>query len=142
LQRSLTDVVAEYEHKLAAISGALVAFNAAGDDLKMAATIGGTWGNTTINTGNVYESTLADSLLKSAWKHVYDGLSIDRLASADDKRRFQMSMESPAPFTIDNIRETFGKFILDPRGNILRGLAEVFCSLDQAYKSHDKVRVG
>jgi len=142
LQRSLPDVVAEYEHKLAAVPDAIATFNAAGDALKMAATIGGTWGETTINTGSVYECTLEESLLKSAWKHVYDGLNIDRLASADDKRRFKLSMETPAPFTIENIRETFGKFILDPRGNILRGLAEVFCSLDQAYKSHDKVKIG
>lgn len=142
LQRSLSDVVAEYEHKLAALPAALAAFNAAGDDLKMAATIGGTWGNTTINTGNVWDTTLRDSLLKSAWRHVYDGLSIETIASAADKRRFQQEMEKPAPFTIDNIRGTFGRFVADPRGNILRGLAEVFCDLDQAYKSHDKVKIG
>lgn len=142
LQRSLSDVVAEYEHKLAALPDALAAFNAAGDDLKMAATIGGTWGNTTINTGNVWDTTLQDSLLKSAWRHVYDGLNIEAIASAADKRRFQQAMEKPAPFTIDNIRGTFGRFVADPRGNILRGLAEVFCDLDQAYKSHDKVKIG
>jgi hypothetical protein len=51
-------------------------------------------------------------------------------------------MASPPPFTLDNIRGTFGKFVADPRGNILRGLAEVFCGLDQAYKSHDKVKIG
>lgn len=142
LQRSLSDVVAEYEHKLAALPAALAAFNAAGDDLKMAATIGGTFGNTTINTGSIYERTLQDSLLKSAWRHVYDGLNIETIASTADKRRFQQAMEKPAPFTIDNIRGTFGRFVADPRGNILRGLAEVFCDLDQAYKSHDKVKIG
>jgi len=142
LQRSLSDVVAEYEHKLAALPAALAAFEAAGDELKMAATIGGTFGNTTINTGHVWESVLKDSLLKSAWHHVYDGLNIETIASASDKQRFKMAMEKPAPFTLDNIRATFGRFVADPRGNILRGLAEVFCGLDQAYKSHDKVRVG
>lgn len=142
LQRSLSDVVAEYEHKRAGISAALAAFNAAGDDLKMAATIGGTWGDERIDTGRIYERTLVDSLLKSAWRHVYDGLNIERIASVSDKQRFKMAMEKPAPFTIDNIRATFGRFVADPRGNILRGLAEVFCGLDQAYKSHDKVRIG
>ena len=142
LQRSLSDVVAEYEHKLAGIGAALAAFNAAGDDLKMAATIGGTWGDERIDTGNIYERTLTDSLLKSAWRHVYDGLNIERIASVSDKQRFKMAMERPAPFTLDNIRATFGRFVADPRGNILRGLAEVFCGLDQAYKSHDKVRIG
>lgn len=142
LQRSLSDVVAEYEHKRAGIGAAHAAFNAAGDDLKMAATIGGTWGDERIDTGNIYERTLTDSLLKSAWRHVYDGLNIERIASVSDKRRFKMAMEKPAPFTLDNIRATFGRFVADPRGNILRGLAEVFCGLDQTYKSHDKVRIG
>lgn len=142
LQRSLSDVVAEYQHKLAALPAALAEFNRAGDDLKMAATIGGTWGDERIDTGSIYERTLANSLLKSAWRHVYDGLNIERIASVSDKQRFKMAMEKPAPFTLDNIRATFGRFVADPRGNILRGLAEVFCGLDQAYKSHDKVRIG
>lgn len=142
LQRSLADVVAEYEHKLATLPAALATFNAAGDDLKMAATVGGTWGNERIETGSIYERTLQDSLLKSAWRHVYDGLNIDTIASAADKRRFEQAMEKPAPFTLDNIRSTFGRFVADPRGNILRGLAEVFCDLDQAYKSHEKVKIG
>lgn len=142
LQCSLSDVVAEYDHKRAALPAALAAFESAGTDLKMAATIGGTFGNTTIDTGHIWDSTLKDSLLKSAWRHVYDGLNIETIASAADKRRFEQAMEKPAPFTIDNIRGTFGRFVADPRGNILRGLAEVFCDLDQAYKSHDKVKIG
>jgi hypothetical protein len=64
------------------------------------------------------------------------------MASAADKRRWQQSLASPAPFTLDSIRATFGDFILNPRMNILRGLAEVFCDLDPAYKSHDKVKIG
>lgn len=142
LQRSLADVVAEYEHKLAAIPGVMKTFSAAGDDLKMAATIGGTYGNTTIDVGNIYDREMQASLLKSAWRHVYDGLNIERIASALDKQHFKQALEQPAPFTLDNIRGTFGKFVADPRGNILRGLAEVFCGLDQAYKSHDKVKIG
>jgi SAM-dependent methyltransferase len=51
-------------------------------------------------------------------------------------------MADPAPFTLDNIRATFGHYVADPRGAILRGLAEVFCDLDPAYKSHDRVKIG
>jgi type I restriction-modification system DNA methylase subunit len=142
LQRNLADVVAEYEQKIDAVPHAVAAFEAAGNSLKMAACIGGTWGDSRINTGSVYDRQLLESLLKSAWLHVYKGLSIERIASAADKRRFEQAMANPAPFTLDNIRATFGDFILNPRGNILRGLAEVFCDLDQAYKSHDKVRIG
>ena len=142
LLRSLPDVVAEYDNKIAAIPEAIAAFEAAGTALKSAACIGGTWGDTSIDTGHVYDRTLEDSLLKSAWKHIYDGLNIDKIASAKDKKLFKQAMTSPAPFTLDNIRASFGKYLLDPRGNILRGLAEVFSDLDPAFKSHDKVKIG
>jgi hypothetical protein len=142
LQRSLADVVAEYDAKKAAIPNAVKAFEKAGNDLKMAVTVAGQFGDVSIDTGHVYARDLETGLLKSAWKHVYGGLDIERLASPTDKRLWEQAIASPPPFTLDNIRGTFGKFLLDPRGNILRGLAEVFCGLDDAYKSHDKVKVG
>tara|TARA_R110002074_G_C12558458_1_gene667637 strand:- start:30159 stop:31493 length:1335 start_codon:yes stop_codon:yes gene_type:complete len=137
-----SQIVDEYDRKALALEGALEVFNAAGETLKMASAIGGTFGQVTINTGSVHLRDLEKSLLCSAWRHVYQVLQISRLASASEKRKFDQSMASPAPFTIDNIRATFGPYILDPRGSVLRGLAEVFCSLDPAYKSHDRVKVG
>lgn len=140
--RRLSEIVEEYDEKRKAIPQALETFNAAGRALELAVTIAGVYGNTTINTGSNYEHAMERSLLVSAWKHVYAGLNIDRLASPDDKKRFEQAMEKPAAFTIDNIRATFGHYVADPRGSILRALAEVFCTLDPAYKSHDKVKIG
>lgn len=142
LQRSLAEVVAEYEQKTATLHKSIGDFEAAGAILKREATIAGTWGGVAIDTGSIYERMLADSLLKSAWRHVYAGLKIESIASAKDKKLFEQSFENPPPFTLSNIRATFGDYLLNPRGNILRGLAEVFCDLDPAYKSHDKVRIG
>jgi Domain of unknown function (DUF4942)/Uncharacterised methyltransferase family (DUF6094) len=142
LQRNLKDVVAEYDQKVAAVPQAIADFEAAGNAVKTAACIAGTWGATTIDTGRLWDSHLKESLLKSAWKHVYSGLNIESIASAADKKRFEQAMTSPAPFTLDNIRATFGDFLLNPRLNILRGLAEVFSDLDPAFKSHDKVKIG
>ena len=51
-------------------------------------------------------------------------------------------MTNPAPFTLDNVRATFGGYVQVPRGNILRGLAEVFGDLDPAFKSHEKNKIG
>ena len=99
-------------------------------------------GETTLNTGDICERKLKESLLKSAWRHVYDGLNIKSISSAQDRRKFEQGMASPAAFTLDNIRAMFGDYLTDPRGNILRGLAEVFCNLDPAYKSHEKVKIG
>lgn len=142
LGRRLSDVVAEYEYKLAAIPEVLATFTQAGNSLRTAVAIGGEYGRENLDTGHVGDRTMASHLLKSAWYFVYDKLQISYLASADDKRRFEQSMASPPEFTMDNIRATFGRYIEDPRGNILRGMAEVFCNLDPAYKSHDKVKVG
>lgn len=104
LQRSLADVVAEYDQKRAGIAAALLSFGQAGDDLKMSASVGGTYGREQINTGNVWETTLESNLLKSAWHHVYDGLNIARISSPNDKRLFEQAMAAPPPFTLDNIR--------------------------------------
>lgn len=142
LQKRILDIIAEYDEKLANARQEVMAFEAAGDSLKMAATINGKYGNTTIDTGRICANTIEKSLLKSAWLVIYDMLQIKRIASAADKRKFECDIENPAPFTLDNIRSTFGNYILDPRGNILRGLAEVFCTLDQSYKSHEKVKIG
>jgi hypothetical protein len=82
------------------------------------------------------------ALLKSAWRHVYDGLNVAEIAPAADKRRFEQMLEKPPAFTLAEIRERFGDYLLNPRHHILRGLAEVFCALDPAYRSHSKVKVG
>ena len=137
-----SQLVAEYDQKAAALESVLATFEGAGSALKMAATIGGTWGNANIDVGHVSLSTLKRSLLSSAWAHIYGAMQIERLASPNEKRKFQQSLADPAPFTLDNIRATFGVYVANPRAAILRGMAEVFCGLDPAYKSHDKVKIG
>lgn len=142
LPTKITDVIAEYNHKLANVENTLKEFEKASETLKTNCCVSGTWGNVHIDTGRVYEHNLKDCLLKSAWYHIYKGLNIEMIASAKDKRLFEIAMASPPEFTIENIRATLGPYILNPMDSILRGLAEVFCSLDQSYKSHDKVKIG
>jgi hypothetical protein len=138
----ISEIVAEYDDKRANLSAALEKFKGAGDALQSAASIRGTYGQEHINVGSVWERTLEKNLLKSAWLHVYAGLDIDKIASAKDKNLFKQTLESPPEFTLDNIRASFGDYLLNPRDNILRGLAEAFCRLDDAYKSHEKVKIG
>lgn len=140
--RPIRDVVAEYDAKLAAIPDAIRIFEEAGHAIKAAACVGGTWGREDIKTGHVYDHSLRLSLLRSAWLHVWDGLNLSAIASAEDKRKWDAAMANPAPFTLDNIAATLGRYIEDPRASILRGLAEVFSGLDPAYKSHEKVKIG
>lgn len=143
LQRSLPDVVKEYDTKRAALADILAAFKASGSELKTAASIAGVFGETIFEEHRYPDMrTLERSLLKSAWRHVYDGCNIDRLASPEDKQRWKQALENPAPFTLDNIAGTFGRYLENPRKSMLRALAEVFCGLDPAFKSHDKMKIG
>lgn len=142
-RRRPSEIVAEYEAKREALGDALAVFDAAGDALKSAATIGGTWGNVTLDTGRgIYPSVLKQSLLQSAWRHVYDLYGLEQIASAETKRRYEQMFAAPPPFTVENIRDAFGDLISDPWGSVLRGLAEVFSQLDPAFKSHEKMKIG
>jgi SAM-dependent methyltransferase len=142
LQRSLPDVVEEYDAKRAALPEILKAVHRAGAELETAATIAGTYGNTTISTKAPEMWHLEASLLKSAWKHVYEGLQMPILSSPNDKRKWETTIEKPPEFTMDNIRATFGPYLMDPRASILKAFAEVFCGLDPYYKSHEKLKIG
>ena len=72
LKRRVIDFVAEYEDKKNNIETALNDFNAAGEALKLAATIAGTFGEVSLDTGRIYKTTLEESLKKSAWRHIYN----------------------------------------------------------------------
>jgi len=142
-RRRPSEIVAEYDAKRAALADALAAFEDAGSALKAAATIGGTWGNVTLDTGRgIYPSLLEKSLLQSAWRHVYELYGLEQIASASAKRAYEQMFSAPPPFTVENIREQFGELVSDPWGSVLRGLAEVFCQLDPAFKSHEKMKIG
>lgn len=142
LKRKLSEVVEEYETKKENIVTALQTYEQSCSDLKAAASIDGVWGQVNIDTGRVYERQLFEALLKSAWLRAHQMFNLKTLMTANDQKRFDQSMADPPEFTIENIRASFGNYIADPMGNILRGLAEVFCGLDQSYKSHEKVKIG
>lgn len=141
--RSLKEVVEEYETKREALDQVVKDYARFHADLDMATTVGGTYvGRVYSYHPSLYKSTLEQNLLKSAWRHVYDGLNIKRVASAADRSRFDLSLENPAEFTLENIAATFGDYLQNPRFHILKGLAECFTGLDPAYRSHSRVKVG
>lgn len=143
VQRTVSDLIAEYEEKDAALAEELATFEAAFRRLEMASSIQGKFAsNISRHRPHILVSELKANLLKSGWTSVYDRLQIDRLASARDKKLFERTLESPPPLTFDNAKATFGDYLMRPRFHILRGLAETFVDLDPAYKSHSKVKIG
>jgi hypothetical protein len=141
-RRKPSAIVAEYEAKKSAIDQAMEEWERSKTALSMACSIGGTFGHDRLPVGHVTKSDAERVLLKSAWRHLYELYALGDIIPAADKRRIEMMFEKPPAFTVDNIREQFGEYVADPWGTILRGLAEVFCSLDPAFKSHEKVKIG
>lgn len=142
LQRTVRDLVEEYQSKDAAIEDAIRAYDAAFDRLGMAATVQGAFVEPVGRKNHLHASSLRKNLLASGWKAIYARLQIDRIASAKDKQLFERTIAAPPPLTIENARATFGDYFERPRFHILRGLAEAFADLDPAYKSHSNVRIG
>lgn len=142
MQQRLSDIVDEYRLKLDNIQNLVSQYEDIQKAINMNSSINGVYGGS-VNFSRISPEQLAQNLLKSAWRHVYQGLNISTIASATDRKKFEEGLEREVlPFTLENIRATFGDYILNPRANVLRGLAEVFCLLDNAYKSHDKVKIG
>lgn len=143
IPRRVADILDEYQVKADGADDAVSAWQKAQTDFGMAATVAGRYVRSMVNDRVMADAkAVRRNLLESGWRALYAAMQIDRLASANDKRRFEALFASPPPLTIVSVREHFGAFILDPRQNILRGLAEVFCALDPAYKSHSNVKFG
>ena len=142
LQTTVADLVAEYDSKSANVAQAIADYNAATTAIKMASTVMGTFADSIMREPILQERELQKNLLKSGWKAIYSRLNIGSIASAKDKQLFERTIADPPPLTLDNAKATFGDYFIRPRFHILRGLAEVFTSLDPAYKSHSNVRIG
>lgn len=143
IQRTVSDLIDEYDEKVANIETAIAAYNDACTAIEMAGTIMGTYVEPVLRGRSyVHASAMHKNLLSSGWKAIYTRLNIDEIASAKDKKLFERTLADPPPLTFDNAKATFGDYLMRPRHHILRGLAEVFAELDPAFKSHSKVRIG
>jgi hypothetical protein len=139
----LRDLVKEYQLKKAGAPELVKAFKACVSHVEAESRVNGAYG------GNVFGRSpylcvreIEESLRKSAWREAYKLTKIERFAPAADRKKIDMRLERPDEFTMENIRDLFGDYLLEPREHMLRGLAEVFRSLDPFYKSHSNVRVG
>lgn len=142
LQRTVLDLVAEYDEKSAAIESAIAAYDRAYDALGMAATVQGTFVEPVGSKSYLSASNLRKNLLASGWRAIYNRLEIASVATAKDKQLFDRTLADPPSLTFENAKATFRDYLERPRFHILRGLAEVFADLNPAYKSHSKVRIG
>lgn len=142
LQRTVADLIEEYQTKHADAEKAIADFKAAFDRLGMSFTVQGCYVEPVANQSYLYPDSLRKNLLKSAWKAVYDRVGVGRILSANDKKSWGKTLAHPPELTMDTAKATFGDYLIRPRFHILRALAECFVDLDPAYKSHCKVKIG
>ena len=142
--RDAQDFVDEYQEKLKALDGLKADFDKAVSAVENGSAISGAFGRVDIfrDKPRLDVRDMKAHLLRSAWWATYSACKMEIIATAEDKSRFETDMTSPPEFTIENLTLTFGPYLANPRDHILRGLAEAFVSLDDAYKSHSKVKVG
>lgn len=142
LPLTVTDIVEEYEEKLSKLKDTINDFDLAFDRLQSECVVNGTFVDPIGSKSYLSETSISKNLLKSGWKAAYNRLNIDHIVSAKDKQMIERSLADPPELTVDNVRATFGDYLVNSRFHILKGLAEAFCDLDKAYKSHSNVKIG
>jgi type I restriction-modification system DNA methylase subunit len=140
--RIIVETLEEYNEKIAAMESNLQAFVESGERIKMQSCVSGVFGNVNIDTGRIYSHQIKKSLTISAWTRIYKEYKLEQLFSPKEKEKFKRWLEDCEEFTLENVISKFGEHVSDPKGAILKAMAEVFSGLDQAYKSHERVKIG
>jgi len=136
-------MVSDYNAKLSHIPKAIEAYDSAVAQAKLVVCVGSHYvGSPLRYNEGMSPKPMEALLLESAWKAAFKACKVDVIGSAEDKKAFETSLMSLPEFTVDNIAASFGGFLKDSRFHILRGLAECFSTLDPAYKSHSRVKIG
>lgn len=142
MQRNVSDLIDEYDEKVANIDAAIQAYKDAIDTIKMASVVQGTYAEQVVTHSAPHREAILKNLNISGWKAVANRIDFKHRATAQDKQLFERTLASPPPLSYDAAVATFGDYLVRPRFHTLRGLAEVFTSLDPAYRSHSKVKIG
>lgn len=140
---TIRDIVVEYMNKKERLAGEIKEFYTHLAAINNAAcVVGGYTSDTLVRDPYVYERNGQHLLLVSAWRALYVRLNLDQVFSAKDENLFEQSLLAPPELTLENLSKTFGDYWENPRYYILKGLAEVFCTLDKFYKSHTNFGIG
>lgn len=140
---TIRDIINEYFYKKENLNQEIKKFYLALADINNScAIVGGYNPEKLVNDPYVYESKGQKILLHSAWKSLYTRLNLDKVFSAKDEDLFDQMLTEPLELTMENLKSVFGDYWENPRYYILKGLVEVFCSLDKFYKSHSRFGIG
>ena len=132
----------EYYKKKAAIPELVARITTAQDMLKENSSIRGAYTDNPFSEANVRADKVQRVLLRNAWAAIRELYKIDEIAPVSDRDELDRVLANPPELTPEAMVEIFGDYLLNPRLNQLRKLAEIFVRLDDAYKSHSKVKIG
>lgn len=141
----IKEIIAAYEDKKSKIPAALDALKQEQTRLASLCNTMGAYGGQLFRhneISGINPDHLITCLRKSSWRFVYDKLRIPHIAPQTHLKKFEEILENPPEFEEANIRGVFKEYVLNARQMALQAFAEVFCSLDRYYRSHDNMRVG
>lgn len=135
-------ILEEYMEKRENIPGLVERLQMAQDALKQSSSIMGAYTDDPFKEARADVTRVKRVLLKNAWSALRRLYRIDEIAPVSDRDDLDRALSSPPELTPETMVELFGDYIMNPRNNQLRKLAEIFVRLDDAYKSHSKVKIG
>lgn len=89
-----------------------------------------------------FQQHLTLTLDRSAWAELLALIGGADLMDRQAKEEWRESLKSPAPFTVENCKATFGHLWGNRRALFLRGIANTFSRLDRRFRSHDGFKIG
>ena len=135
-------ILEEYYQKKASLPLLIEGFLGAQTALESATSILGAYTGKAFDNVHLYKDRIEKRLLCNAWQALRTLYQIDTIAPVSDRDQLDRLLENPPELTPESMVEVFGDYLMNPRINQLRKLAEIFVKLDDAYKSHSKVKIG
>lgn len=139
---TVRDIVVEYAEKKEDLQDSISKFKSAIIDVNRSCEVSTGAYEPLVRSVYIHGADAERILKASAWRAIYKVLNLDSVFSARDRKVFDQQLSDPPELTLENLTATFGKYWENPRYYILKGLAEVFCSLDKFYKSHSNFGFG
>lgn len=95
-----------------------------------------------VDAGEQFRALLTAEIDRRAWDDLATRTGAMDLMDRQARDEWRASLESPAPFTVENCLATFAHLVGNRREMYLRGIANVFSTLDRRFRSHDGFKIG
>lgn len=95
-----------------------------------------------VDAGEQFRALITAEIDRRAWDDLATRTGAMDLMDRQARDEWRAGLEDPAPFTVENCLATFADLVGNRREMYLRGIANVFSSLDRRFRSHDGFKIG